>query len=523
MIDLRAQGLIHPGTIHANLSAAVLVETAVRRGEGVLADTGALIVSTGEHTGRSPKARYIVAEAGIKEQVHWGPINQPMEPAVFARLSDKVRAYLQNRDLFIFDGWACADARHRLTVRVIAEKAWHALFAQCLLLRPTAVQREHFAPQFTIIHAADFHADPGADGTRSDVVIALAFRQGLVLIAGTHYAGEIKKSVFTVLNYLLPEHGIFPMHCSANIGAANDTALFFGLSGTGKTTLSADPDRRLIGDDEHGWSDSGVFNFEGGCYAKTIHLSHEGEPQIWRAIRFGSVLENVVLDPTTRRVDYASDRYTENTRAAYPIEYIDNAEPSGRGGHPGNIVFLACDAFGVLPPVSRLTAAQAMYHFLSGYTAKVAGTEAGVTEPQATFSTCFGAPFMPLDPTRYAELLRQRMQAHGAHVWLVNTGWTGGPFGQGSRIKLGYTREMLRAALMGELLRISATPCPVFGVAVPDMCPGVPAELLQPRRTWRHPADYDQKARQLAALFQANFKAFAARVPEEVRQAGPRI
>jgi phosphoenolpyruvate carboxykinase (ATP) len=522
MIDLRAQGLIHPGTIHANLSAAVLVEMAVRHGEGALADHGSLVVSTGQHTGRSPKDRYLVADPSVKEQVYWGPINQAMEPAVFARLSDKLRAYLQNRELFVFDGWACADARHRLQVRVVTEKAWHALFAQCLLLRPTATERQHFTPQLTVIHAADFHTDPKTDGTRSDVFVGLSFEQGVVLIAGTHYAGEIKKSVFTVLNYLLPLRGVFPMHCSANIGPAGDTALFFGLSGTGKTTLSADPERRLIGDDEHGWSDAGVFNFEGGCYAKTIHLSREGEPQIWRAIRFGSVLENVVLDPTTRRVDYSSDRYTENTRAAYPLDYIDNAEPSGRGGHPSNIVFLTCDAFGVLPPVSRLTAAQAMYHFLLGYTAKVAGTEAGVTDPEATFSTCFAAPFMPLDPTRYAELLRLRMQAHGANVWLVNTGWTGGPYGQGSRIKLAYTREMLRAALTGELLHISATPCPIFGVAVPDMCPGVPVELLQPRNTWRHPADYDHKARQLAALFQGTFKPFAARVSEEVRQAGPK-
>jgi phosphoenolpyruvate carboxykinase (ATP) len=312
------------------------------------------------------------------------------------------------------------------------------------------------------------------------------------------------------------------MHCSANIGPAGDTALFFGLSGTGKTTLSADPERRLIGDDEHGWSDDGVFNFEGGCYAKTIRLSRAGEPQIWRAIRFGSVLENVVLDPATRRVDYDSQRYTENTRAGYPIDHIDNAEPSGRGGHPSNIVFLACDAFGVLPPISRLTAEQAMYHFLSGYTAKVAGTEAGVTEPQATFSTCFGAPFMPLDPTRYADLLRTRMQTHRAEVWLVNTGWTGGPYGQGSRIELGRTRAMLRAALGGELARVGTTSCPVFGVAVPDTCPGVPTELLQPRRTWKHAGDYDQQARQLAGLFQANFKAFGARVPEAVRQAGPK-
>jgi phosphoenolpyruvate carboxykinase (ATP) len=521
MIDLRGQGLINPGTIHANLSAAVLVEMALRRGEGVLADTGALVVSTGAHTGRAPKDRYIVAEPGVKELVHWGHNNQPMEPAVFVHLADKVWAYLQNRELFVCDAWACADARHRLTVRVIAEKAWHALLAHCLLLRPNAAEREHFHPQLTLVVAADLHADPATDHTHSDAFIALNLAQQLVLIGGTHYAGEIKKSVFSVLNYLLPQRGVFPMHCSANIGPAGDTALFFGLSGTGKTTLSADPQRRLIGDDEHGWSDDGIFNFEGGCYAKTIRLSHEGEPQIWKALCFGSVLENVVVHPATRHLDFDSDRYTENTRAGYPIEHIDNAELSGQGGHPRSIVFLTCDAFGVLPPISRLTAAQAMYHFLSGYTAKVAGTEAGVTEPQVTFSTCFGAPFMPLDPTRYAELLRKRMEKHQVPVWLVNTGWTGGPYGQGSRIKLGFTRAMLRAALGGELAQVGTTPCPVFGVAIPDVCPGVPTELLHPRRTWKNPAEYDQKVRHLAGLFQANFQAFTARVTDEVRQAGP--
>jgi phosphoenolpyruvate carboxykinase (ATP) len=522
MIDLGDHGLIHPGTIHANLCAAVYLEMALRRGEGVLADTGALVVSTGAHTGRSPRDRYIVLEPTVKDQVHWGPVNQPMDLAVFARLSDKVRAYLQNRELFVYDGWACADVSHRLCVRVIAEKAWQALFAQCLLMRPTIAQRQNFTPQLTVIATPDLHADPAIDGTRSDVFIVLSFEQGLVLIGGTHYAGEIKKSVFSVLNYLLPQRGVFPMHCSANIGPAGDSALFFGLSGTGKTTLSADPQRRLIGDDEHGWSDDGVFNFEGGCYAKTFCLSREGEPQIWNAIRFGSVLENVALDPATRRVDYDSERFTENTRAGYPIEHIDNTEPSGCGGHPNNIVFLACDAFGVLPPISRLTAEQAMYHFLSGYTAKVAGTEAGITEPEATFSTCFGAPFMPLDPTRYAELLRSRLEAHQAQVWLISTGWTGGPYGQGSRFKLGYTRAMLRAALGGGLAGVSTTPCPIFGVAVPDVCPGVPPEVLQPRRTWKHAADYDRTARHLAALFQANFHAFAARVPDEVRKAGPK-
>ena len=342
-----------------------------------------------------------------------------------------------------------------------------------------------------------------------------------MLIGGTHYAGEIKKSVFSVLNFLLPQRGVFPMHCSANMGPAGDTALFFGLSGTGKTTLSADPERRLIGDDEHGWSDDGIFNFEGGCYAKTIQLSQTGESQIWNAIRFGSVLENVVLDPVTRRVDYDSDKYTENTRAGYPLDHIDNAVADGRGGHPQNLVFLACDAFGVLPPISRLTREQAMYHFLSGYTAKVAGTEAGITEPQATFSTCFGAPFMPLHPARYADLLRERLEKHGSQVWLINTGWTGGAPGVGSRIQLGLTRAMLRAALNGELVGIPMKEDPMFVLAVPAACPGVPAALLQPRQTWKNPAEYDQSARHLAALFRANFQKFAAGTSEEVRRAGP--
>jgi phosphoenolpyruvate carboxykinase (ATP) len=519
MVDLRGQGLLNPGTIHANLSSAVLVEMALRRDEGVLAESGALVVSTGQHTGRAPKDRFIVAEPSVLDQVHWGPINQKLDPAVFAHLADKVRAYLQNRELFVTDGWAGADPNYRMGVRVIAEKAWHALFAQCLLIRPTAV----FSPELTILVAADLRLTPAVDGTHSDIVIALSFEQRLVAIAGTQYAGEIKKSVFSILNGLLPQRGVFPMHCSANIGQGGDTALFFGLSGTGKTTLSADPLRQLIGDDEHGWSDDGIFNFEGGCYAKTIRLSREGEPQIWNALRFGSVLENVVMDPITRRVDYDSQRYTENTRAAYPLDHIDNAVPSARGDHPRHIVFLACDAFGVLPPISRLTPEQAMYHFLSGYTAKMAGTEAGVTEPLATFSTCFGAPFMPLDPARYAELLRMRLEKHGSQVWLVNTGWTGGPVGSGSRIRLAYTRAMLHAALSGELAKVPVETDPVFGVAVPRSCPGVPSELLVPRQTWKNSDEYEQKARHLAGLFQANFKAFAPRVSEAVRQSGPTV
>jgi phosphoenolpyruvate carboxykinase (ATP) len=520
--DFRPLGLVNLGLVHANRSPAALTELALARGEGLLARKGALVASTGARTGRSPQDRFIVAEPVTRETLWWGPVNRPMEPAVLERLLDKTRAYLQGRELFVQDLAACADPRHRLRVRVIAEKAWHALFAHCLLLRPSAEERLGFEPDLTVVHASGMRADPRTDGTRSDVFIVLALERRLVLIGGTHYAGEIKKAVFSVLNYLLPARGVFPMHCSANLGPAGDTAIFFGLSGTGKTTLSADPERRLIGDDEHGWSDEGVFNFEGGCYAKTIHLSAEGEPQIWNAIRFGCVLENVVIDPETRTPDYDDHRYTENTRAAYPVDFIDNCEVSGRGGHPSRIVFLTCDAFGVLPPLSRLTLQQALYYFLSGYTARIAGTESDVTEPTATFSTCFAAPFLPLHPTRYAELLGDRLERYGSEVWLVNTGWTGGPYGRGSRIRLAHTRSMVRAVLAGALADVAFTPDPIFGVLVPHACPGVPPELLQPRSTWRNATEYDAYARQLVGQFHANFKNYAAQVSEAVRLAGPR-
>jgi phosphoenolpyruvate carboxykinase (ATP) len=525
-LDLRIPGLINTGVVRTSLSRAELTELAVRRNEGILTEMGALVARTYDRTGRSPKDRYVVVDPQNEHEIWWGPSNHKIQPAVFNRLLDKVLAYLQGRDLFVTDSWACADPRHRLAVRVIAEKAWHALFADCLLIRPRHedpdVAAPEFQPQLTILNACGLRADPATDGTRSDVFILLNLERRLVVIGGTHYAGEIKKSVFGVLNYLLPKQGVFPMHCSANIGAKGDTALFFGLSGTGKTTLSADPDRHLIGDDEHAWTDEGVFNIEGGCYAKTIRLSREGEPQIWNALRFGCVLENVVVDPRTRRPNFDDDHYTENTRAAYPVEFIDNYEPSGRGGHPANVLFLTCDAFGVLPPVSRLTADQALYHFLSGYTAKVAGTEAGITEPQITFSTCFAAPFLPLYPNRYAELLREKLAKHHSQVWLVNTGWTGGPYGRGARMKLAYTRAMVRAALSGELAKAKFTPDPVFGVLVPESCPGVSAQILKPRNTWPSADEYDTQARQLAARFQANFATHAPHVSEPVRQAGPR-
>jgi phosphoenolpyruvate carboxykinase (ATP) len=523
--DLSAHGLRHPGAVHAHLTPAALVEHALARGEGVLTDRGALAAYTGAHTGRSPKDRYLVAEPSSEADVHWGPVNRPLAAEAFERLLGRVRAYLQGRDLFVCDAHACADPRFRLPVRVVAEQAWHALFSACLFREPVGPAGPaawDAATGLTVLCAGRMRADPEVDGTRSEVFVVLHLARRLVLIGGTQYAGEIKKSVFSVLNYLLPRQGVFPMHCSANVGPGGDAALFFGLSGTGKTTLSADPERRLVGDDEHGWSDEGVFNVEGGCYAKCIRLSRAGEPQIYDALRFGSVLENVVVGPGTRRPDFDDESLTENTRAAYPLAFIDNAEPAGRCGHPRTVVFLTCDAFGVLPPLSRLTPEQALYHFLSGYTAKVAGTEAGVTEPEATFSTCFAAPFLPLRPARYAELLGERLRRHGSAVWLVNTGWTGGPFGRGRRIALGHTRAMLRAALAGGLEGVPLREDARFGLRVPEACPGVPAELLRPRDTWADAADYDARARQLAALFGANFEAYAPHVPEAVRLAGPR-
>jgi phosphoenolpyruvate carboxykinase (ATP) len=522
--DLAEHGLRHPGAVYFNLAAPALVELALARGEGILTDRGALVAYTGAHTGRSPKDRYLVREPASENDLDWGNVNRPMEPAVFERLFNRTRAYLQGRDLFVCDAAACADPRYRLPVRVIADLAWHALFARCLLRDPAGPEPAPWDPAsgLTVLCTSGMHAEPAVDGTRSEAFIVLHLARRIVLIGGTAYAGEIKKSVFSFLNYLLPVKGVFPMHCSANVGPAGDTALFFGLSGTGKTTLSADRDRRLIGDDEHGWSDEGVFNVEGGCYAKCIRLSRAGEPQIWDALRFGSVLENVQVDPRTHVPDFDDDRFTENTRAAYPLMLIEGAEPTGRGTHPRTIVFLTCDAFGVLPPLSRLTAEQALYHFLSGYTAKVAGTEAGVVEPEATFSTCFAAPFLPLRPARYAELLADRLRTHGSRVWLVNTGWTGGPYGQGRRLPLAHTRTMVRAVLAGKLDDAPLRPDPHFGLPVPEACPGVPAELLRPRDTWLDPVAYDAKARHLAGLFRDNFQAHAKHVPEAVRAAAPR-
>ena len=504
MMDLRLHGLNAAKAVHRNLAPTLLVEKALARGEGILADNGALTAYTGAHTGRAAKDKYLVRDAATENQVDWGPINQPLAPDVFERILGQTRTHLEQRELFVFDGYAGAAPEQRVAVRVIAEKAWHALFAHCLLLRPLPSDLAGFAPQLTIFAAPELEVDPKREGTRSGTCVALDCTRGLVLIVGTHYAGEIKKSVFTYLNYLLPQTGVLPMHCAANLGPRGDTALLFGLSGTGKTTLSADPERRLIGDDEHGWSDQGVFNFEGGCYAKTIRLSAAGEPQIYSAIRFGAVLENVVLDPQTRRPDYDDPEYTENTRAGYPLDHIPGSVPTGRGDHPRHVLFLTCDAFGVLPPLSKLTLEQALYHFLAGYTAKVAGTEGGVKDTEATFSACFGAPFLPLFAKRYTEMLRDKLTRHNAQVWLVNTGWTGGPFGQGQRIPLAHTRRLVHAALNDELADVAFVPDRVFGLPIPQSCPGVPAELLQPRQTWKSPEEYDAAAKRLAELFEKN-------------------
>lgn len=516
---LKELGFTNPGRVWRNLTVPQLVEAAVRRGEGELTATGALRVATGKYTGRSPHDKFVVDTPEVHDRIWWGN-NVPFDPEQFERLYRRVLAYLQQRDLFIFDGFAGAHPRYRLPIRVINELAWQNLFARQLFRRPTAEELATHKPDFTIIAAPGFKADPKVDGTRSEAFIVLNFERRLVLIGGTSYAGEIKKSVFTIMNYLLPLKGVLSMHCSANQGAEGDVALFFGLSGTGKTTLSADPERQLIGDDEHGWCDEGIFNFEGGCYAKCIRLSREREPQIWEAIRFGAVLENVVLDPATREPDYDDDSLTENTRAAYPLEHIPGAVLAGVGGQPRTVIFLTADAFGVLPPIARLTREQAMYHFLSGYTSKLAGTERGITEPQATFSTCFGAPFLPLPPTVYAELLGERIDRYGVEVFLVNTGWTGGSYGVGRRMNLEYTRAMVRAAIRGQLRDVPFKPDPIFKILVPEVCPGVPAEILRPQETWADKEAYERAARSLAARFAANIKK-AGTVPETVLCSGP--
>ena len=519
---LSEHGLERLQQVHWNVSPALLVEEAVRRGEGRLAANGALVAETGPYTGRSPKDRFIVADDVTRSAVDWGDVNREIPPQSFDRLLGKVQAYLRGRDVFVQDCFAGTDPAYRLPIRAVTELAWHSLFARQLFVRPTNEEAARHEPEFTILYAPGVQADPATDGTNSEAFIVLNFTRKLVLIGGTRYAGEMKKSVFALLNFLLPAQGVFPMHCSANAGDDGNVALFFGLSGTGKTTLSADPHRRLIGDDEHGWSDTGVFNFEGGCYAKCIRLSIENEPEIWNALRFGSVLENVVLDEETRVPDYYDDSITENTRAAYPVEHIANALIPGLGGLPRNVVFLTADAFGVLPPISKLTPEQAMYHFLSGYTAKVAGTERGMgNEPSATFSACFGAPFLPRKPAVYADMLGGKLRSQQVDCWLVNTGWAGGAYGVGKRMNLPHTRAMLTAALSGALAGAEYVEHAVFGLAVPQSCPDVPPEVLDARGMWQAGDAYDQAALDLARRFQKNLEKFSG-VSDAVKAAGPR-
>jgi len=527
MRELEPLGIHPQKRVLWDASTPVLVEETLAKGLGQLAHKGPLVVDTTPYTGRSPKDKFVVKEPPFDEEIWWGEINQPFDPEAFEALRTRLAEHLSEQDLYVQDLYAGFDPEHHLGVRVVTESPWHALFARNLFILPRVFFAgdviEPFQPGFTVLHAPSFKAVPERDGTRSEVFVILSFRHRLILIGGTAYAGEIKKAVFSVLNYLMPKSGVLSMHCSANVGKRGDTALFFGLSGTGKTTLSADPERRLIGDDEHGWGPRGVFNFEGGSYAKVINLSKEKEPVIWEATnQFETILENVVLNPETRRVEWADASKTENTRSAYPLAHVKNREPSGRGGHPENIFFLSADAFGVLPPIARLTPEQAMYYFVSGYTAKVAGTERGITEPVATFSACFGAPFLPLPPAVYARMLGEKIKQHEPKVWLINTGWTGGPYGTGERIALPYTRAMLKAALEGALEDVPYRTDPVFGFAVPTRVPGVPDEVLDPRATWPDPAAYDEAAKKLARMFQENIQKYADLLEPEVLAAGPR-
>ena len=521
--ELVTKTTVQTKNIYWNLTPPLLYEEIVRRGEAMLAENGPVVVYTGKCTGRSPNDKFFVREPSSQNHIWWETSNKPFDPDKFEHLKARILEYFSQRELFGQDCYGGADPAHRFPARIITDTAWGSLFAYNMFLHSDTGSPQEFSPEFTVLVATGFEAEPEIDGTRSDVVVALHLGQKLALIAGTRYAGEIKKTVFTVLNYLFPLQNIFPMHCAANIGIHGDTAIFFGLSGTGKTTLSANPSRRLIGDDEHGWSDTGIFNFEGGCYAKVIHLSAKDEPQIYSITqRFGTVLENVVIDPDTRKIDLNDATITENTRASYLLSEVENYEPSGMGGHPQNIIFLTADAFGILPPVARLTPEQAMYYFLSGYTAKVAGTEKGVKEPQATFSTCFGAPFMVHHPMVYARLLGDKIRKHNSRCWLVNTGWTGGPYGVGQRMPIAHSRAVIDAILCGDLDQVDAQVDPVFGVMVPQACPGIPDEVLNPRNTWADPLQFDEQARKLAGMFIANFEQFSDTVPAEVRNAGPK-
>ena len=517
---LESLGLKNLGQIYRNLSVPQLIEHALARSEGVLTVNGAFCVKTGKYTGRSPNDKFIVDEPGIREEIDWNRVNVPLPIEKFDQLYKRMLAYLQGKNLYIFDGYVGVDPNYRLGVRIINELAYQNLFAHQLFLRPTLEELQTHQPDFTVVTVPNLHGDADIDGINSEAFIVISFQKRLVLIGGTHYAGEIKKSVFSFMNYFMTKRNVLPMHCAANMDEDGNTALFFGLSGTGKTTLSADPTRHLIGDDEHGWSDCGTFNFEGGCYAKTIRLSRNNEPQIWDAIRFGALLENVVLDEETRIPDYDDSSLTENTRVAYPVEYIPNCVIPGIGGHPKTIIFLTADAFGVLPPIAKLTHTQAIYHFMSGYTSKLAGTERGITEPQATFSSCFGQPFLPLSATLYGEMLYEKLIEHDATVYLINTGWTGGSYGVGTRIKIHQTRAMVSAAVKGELEPVRFYPHPIFKISIPERVPGVESEILQPQKTWSDAIAYDQQAKALARRFVENFQQFH-QVPLEVLEAAP--
>ncbi len=520
---LERHGIRNIAAAHWNLTTPVLYEAAIRRGEGRLGRCGPLVVHTGRNTGRSAKDKFIVQEPSSEGDIWWGAINQPISPERCAKLRERLIAHLEGGEVFVRDCFAGADPAYRLPIRIITETAWHSLFARNMFIAPQRDELADFEPQFTVIQAPGFKADPARDVTNSEVFVIVDFAAREVLIGGTAYAGEIKKSVFSILNYLLPAADVLPMHASANVGADGEAAVFFGLSGTGKTTLSADPKRILVGDDEHGWGNAGVFNFEGGCYAKVIRLSAEAEPEIDAATRrYGAVLENVVIDEESRTLDLDDATLTENTRSSYPLDFIPNASATGCTGHPKSVVMLTADAFGVLPPIARLTPEQAMYHFLSGYTAKVAGTETGLGKaPEATFSTCFGAPFLPRQPSVYAKMLGERIARHGTHCWLVNTGWSGGPYGVGSRMEIAHTRALLDAALDGALAESPVRIDPHLGLAVPESCPGVPGEVLDPRSTWADKQGYDRTARELVSHFHENFETFAPCVPAAVKAAAP--
>lgn len=518
---IESMGILNPGNIYRNLSAAKLTEFALSRNEGTLNETGALVINTGKYTGRSPDDRFIVDTSNVHDIIDWGKVNVPISREKADAIFDKMCAYMQNRDIFVVDGYVGADSTYALPIRVVCENAASALFATQAFVRPTKEQLDKFEPRFNVLCTPGYKCDPKRDGVNSEAAIILDFEKNRVSIACSKYSGEIKKGMFSVMNFLMPQRNVFPMHCSANIGADGKSALFFGLSGTGKTTLSADPNRWLIGDDEHGWSDDGIFNFEGGCYAKCINLSRENEPEIWNAIRFGALVENVIMDGDTRKLDFNDSTITENTRVAYPVEYIPNCVIPGKGGHPKTVIFLTADAFGVLPPISKLTKDMAKYHFVSGYTSKLAGTERGIKEPQATFSTCFGAPFLPMHPSVYAEMLGKKIDEYGSNVFLINTGWTGGPYGVGSRMKIKYTRAMVTAALEGELNDVEYELHPVFNVMVPKTCPNVPDEILNPRECWQDKDAYDEQAKSLAIMFINNFKKYA-NMPESIINAGPK-